>query len=76
MLAPRPPLVSNGLDPDTRVAAYTETGGVMDKVKVTVNLPRDLVKRAKIAAIERGVDLQDLMAEGLRLALSRKGAAR
>jgi hypothetical protein len=44
-----------------------------DKVKVTVNLPRDLVKQAKIAAIERGVDLQDLIADGLRRALARKG---
>lgn len=44
-----------------------------DKVKVTVNLPADLVKAAKIAAIERGCDLQDLMADGLRRVLARKG---
>jgi len=47
-----------------------------DRVKVTVNLPRDLVKAAKIAAIEREADFQDLVAEGLRLVLGRKGGAR
>lgn len=40
--------------------------------KVSVNLPEDLVKLAKHAAIERNVNLQDLIAEGLRLALARK----
>jgi hypothetical protein len=44
-----------------------------DRVKVTVNLPNALVKQAKIAAIEREVDFQDLIAEGLRLVLSRRG---
>jgi hypothetical protein len=43
-----------------------------EKVKVTVNLPADLVKAAKIAAIERDVDLQDLIAEGLQRVLGRK----
>ncbi len=46
------------------------------RVKVTVNLPRDLVKAAKIAAIERDVDFQDLIAEGLRRVLARTGGAR
>ena len=44
-----------------------------DRVKVTVNLPADLVKKAKIAAIERDVDLQDLIAEGLRRVLAKGG---
>lgn len=44
-----------------------------ERVKVTLNLPKTLVKQAKITAIEREVDLQDLVAEGLRLAL-KKGA--
>ena len=44
-----------------------------ERVKVTINLPRDLVKQAKIAAIERGVDLQDLVADALRRVLARKG---
>ena len=44
-----------------------------DRVKVTVNLPADLVKKAKIAAIERDVDLQDLIAEGLRRVLVKGG---
>jgi hypothetical protein len=44
-----------------------------EKVKVTLGLPKDLVKAAKIAAIEREVDLQDLVAEGLRIVLARKG---
>jgi hypothetical protein len=47
-----------------------------ERVKVTVNLPKELVKAAKIAGIEREVDFQDLLAEGLRLVLARKSAAR
>ena len=43
------------------------------KVKVTANLPVDLVKAAKIAAIQRDVDLQDLIAEGLRRVLAKGG---
>ena len=50
--------------------------GTTERVKVTVNLPRDLVKAGKIAAIEREADFQDLLAEGLRLVLGREGAAR
>ena len=44
-----------------------------ERVKVTVNLPKTLVKGGKIAAIEREVDFQDLIAEGLRLVLAKKG---
>jgi hypothetical protein len=47
-----------------------------DRVKVTINLPADLVKAAKIAAIERDIDLQDLVAEALLRILARKGAGR
>ena len=46
---------------------------MVERVKVTLNLLKDLVKQAKIAAIEREVDLQDLVADGLRLVLARKG---
>jgi hypothetical protein len=45
----------------------------MLKIKVTCNLPAALVKAAKIAAIQRECDLQDLIAEGLRRVLARKG---
>jgi hypothetical protein len=51
-------------------------GNAEARVKVTVNLPQALVKAGKIAAIERDVDFQDLLAEGLRLVLARKGAGR
>jgi len=47
-----------------------------ERVKVTVNLPVDLVKAVKILAIERDEDFQDLLAAGLRLILARKGAGR
>ena len=50
--------------------------GETERVKVTINLPADLVKAAKIAAIERDEDLQDLVAAGLRLVLARKGGGR
>ena len=43
--------------------------------KTTINLPVDLKKRAQKAAIDRGVNLQDLIADGLRLVLARKGGA-
>jgi hypothetical protein len=44
-----------------------------ERVKVTVNLPADLVKAGKILAIERDEDFQDLLAAGLRLIVERKG---
>ena len=44
-----------------------------ERVKVTVNLPKSLVKTGKIAAIEREVDFQDLIADGLRLVLAKTG---
>jgi predicted transcriptional regulator len=46
------------------------------KVKVTVNLEAELVKRAKIAAVERDQTLQAIIEEGLRAVLGRKGATK
>ena len=46
------------------------------KVKVTVNLDADLVKRAKIAAVERDLTLQIIIEEGLRTVLARKGSTK
>jgi len=46
---------------------------VEERVKVTLNLPKSLVKAGKIAAIQREVDFQDLIADGLRLVLAKKG---
>lgn len=43
--------------------------------KTTINLPKDLKLRAKIHAVKMGRDLQDLIAEGLRLVLTRSGDA-
>jgi hypothetical protein len=39
-------------------------------MRSTFDLPDNLVKRAKIAAIKRGSTLRDLVAEGLRRVLS------
>lgn len=44
-------------------------------MRTTLDLPDDLMKRAKIAAVERGMTLRDLVAEGLRQALAGKKAA-
>jgi predicted DNA binding CopG/RHH family protein len=44
------------------------------RVKVTINLPQELVKAAKIEAIQRDIDFQDLVAEAIRRAV--KGSAR
>jgi hypothetical protein len=41
-------------------------------MRSTFDLPDSLVKRAKIAAVERGSTLRDLVAEGLRLVLTEK----
>ena len=41
-------------------------------MRTTFDLPDELMKRAKIAAVERGVTLRDLMAEGLRHVLKEK----
>lgn len=41
-------------------------------MRSTFDLPDDLMKRAKIEAVKRGVSLRDLVAEGLRQALAPK----
>lgn len=44
-------------------------------MRTTFDLPDELVKRAKIAAIERGMTLRDLVAEGLQQTLEGKRPA-
>jgi len=44
-----------------------------DTEKTTINLPKDLKLEAKLHAVRTGQDLQDVIAEGLRLVLARKG---
>jgi len=44
-----------------------------DREKTTINLPTDLKLRARLHAVKTGRDLQDLIAEGLRLLLAREG---
>lgn len=39
-------------------------------MRTTLDLPDELMKRAKIAAIKRGSSLRDLVAEGLRRVLN------
>jgi len=41
--------------------------------KTTINLPKDLKLEARLYAVRTGQDLQDVIAEGLRLVLARKG---
>jgi len=50
-----------------RVKAKAETE------KTTINLPKDLKLEARLYAVRAGQDLQDVIAEGLRLVLARKG---
>ncbi len=38
-------------------------------MRTTLDLPDDLMKRAKIAAVERGSTLRDVVADGLRKTL-------
>lgn len=45
-------------------------------MRSTFDLPDDLVKRAKIAAVKRGITLRDLVAEGLLRVLNDKSSAR
>ncbi len=44
-----------------------------EKEKTTINLPVTLKRAAQKHAIDTGQDLQDVIAEGLRLVLARKG---
>jgi len=48
-------------------------GAPEGKVKVTVNLDAALVKLAKKLGIDRNVTLGELIEEGLRVVLARKG---
>jgi hypothetical protein len=43
-------------------------------MRTTLDLPDDLMKRAKIAAVERGSTLRDLVAEALRRLLAEQSA--
>jgi hypothetical protein len=43
-------------------------------MRTTLDLPEDLMKRAKIAAVKRGSTLRDLVAEGLRRLLADQAA--
>jgi hypothetical protein len=43
-------------------------------MRTTLDLPDDLMKRAKIAAVKRGSTLRDLVAEGLRRVLTDEAA--
>ena len=45
-------------------------------MRSTFDLPDDLMKQAKIAAVKRGVALRDLVAEGLRQVLAQPAPAR
>jgi hypothetical protein len=44
--------------------------------RTTINIPVDLKKQAQKLAIDRDVTLTDLLVEGLRLVLAKKGATR
>lgn len=44
-------------------------------MRSTFDLPDELLKRAKIAAVKRGTTLRDLVAEGLRRVLNEKPSA-
>ncbi len=44
-----------------------------ERAKVTIRLPKPLVKRAKHYAVDQDQDLQDVVAEALRLLLDKKG---
>jgi len=43
-------------------------------MRTTLDLPDDLMKRAKIAAVKRGSSLRDLVAEALRLLLAEQSS--
>lgn len=43
-------------------------------MRTSLDLPDDLMRRAKIAAVKRGATLRDLVAEGLRLVLAEESA--
>lgn len=43
-------------------------------MRTTIDLPDDLLKQAKILAVQRGATLRDLVAAGLRAELARGGS--
>lgn len=43
-----------------------------EKEKTTINLPKGLKLQARLYAVRTGQDLQDVIAEGLRLVLAQK----
>ncbi len=65
-------MLSRQLD---RIGFVRENEAVKHKgiyMRSTFDLPDDLMKQAKIAAVERGITLRDLVAEGLRHVLKEK----
>jgi hypothetical protein len=44
-----------------------------DKVKLTIRLPRELLRRTKHYAIDHDADVQDVVAEALTAFLAKKG---
>jgi hypothetical protein len=44
-----------------------------EKVKVTIRLPKDLLRKAKHYAIDQDADVQDVVAEALAAFLAKKG---
>jgi hypothetical protein len=48
----------------------------VERTKTSLRLPVDLLKAAKIRAVETDMDLQDLVADALRLYLQQRGGAR
>jgi hypothetical protein len=44
-----------------------------ERVKVTIRLPKELLRRAKHYAIDHDADVQDVVAEALTAFLARKG---
>src|ERR1044071_6638430 len=49
------------------------TRATLKTEKTTINLPKELKLRAKMHALKSGKNLQDLIADGLRLVLARDG---
>ena len=45
-----------------------------EKARVSIRLPAELWKKTQIEAIRRGVNAQDIVAEGLRLYFQKGGA--
>jgi hypothetical protein len=48
----------------------------LERTKTSLRIPVDLLKAAKIRAVETDMDLQDLVADALRMYLQQKGGVR